>query len=204
MKDTRSPLAGLNRVLLLVSLCGLLFAPLSKSFAEPEADPSDVLAAAKAWLGLIDTGQYEESYAAGSDVFRNSITLDKWMLALKTLRVPMGKVVSRKVTDHTYKPNGIRGLDAACVIINYDTSFAKGESVVETVLLKWENGKWLGLSYTWGPKPSEASDSDSESPSDTSTTTSTTTNIHVTPPPQSPPEQPKPTPQSPPELPLPE
>lgn len=94
------------------------------------------------------------------------------MLALRTLRAPLGQVVSRKVTDHTYKPNGIPGLDSPCVVITYDTAFAKADADVETVILKWENGKWLGLSYTLGPKPSETSDSDSIPQSTTTTTTS--------------------------------
>jgi len=79
------------------------------------------------------------------------------------------------------------------VIITYETSFSITGPETESVTLKWENGKWLGLSYTWGPKSSDATDSDFVP--ETTTTTS-----HITPSSQKP--QPAPSPQ--PETPLPQ
>ena len=177
--------------LLVVTIIGcLLLAIVPKSFAAPTEDnPGDVLAAAKTWLSLIDAGKYDESYTIGCTAFHDKITQDRWVLTLKTLRAPLGNVISRKVTDHVYKPNGVPGLDGPCVVISYETSFDKAEGSLETVILKWENGKWLGAGYTFGPKPS---DTTPESPTDTTTTT---TQEHVKPPapsPAPPPGQPLP------------
>ena len=176
MKAPHPLLAGLGRVTVLAGICCLLFATAPKIFAVPGDDPADVLAAAKTWLSLIDAGKYDESYAIGCTAFHGKITQARWALGLKTLRAPLGSVVNRKVAGHTYKPEGVKGLEGACVVISYETSFAKADADVEEIVMKWEGGKWLGAGYTFGPKPSLTT------PPEAAPETTTTTTEHVKPP----------------------
>lgn len=139
----------------------LLAGSFSRSWAEPEATTlAEATAAARAWLAAIDAEKYQQSYDAGCIAFHEKVASDKWILVLRTIRMPEGTVVSRKESGHTYKPDGFEGLDGQCMIITYDTSFSKLPSAVEQVVVKRENGKWLGAGYIVGPKPSTDSQAD--------------------------------------------
>jgi hypothetical protein len=118
--------------------------------------------------------------AAPEDQIDNALSQDKWVLVLKTIRNAWGKVVNRNQISHIYKPNGYDGLEGECMVITYDTTFAKLDSAMEVVVLKWEDGKWLGAGYNAGPKP--VADDGSQAPP--AAPTETHTEPHATPQPQ--------------------
>jgi len=67
------------------------------------------------------------------------------------------------------------------MIITYDTSFKSLPTATETIVLKWEDGKWRGAGYSAGPKTSP----NSAPPPEPEPTTEIHTETHVTPPPPS-------------------
>jgi hypothetical protein len=111
----------------------------------------------------------------------DKVPQDRWEEVLKALRIPWGPVVSRKQISHVYKPNGYEGTEGEFLIITYDTSFQKLSPATETVVLKWEDGKWRGAGYNAGAKPSP---DDNSTPPPSSSTTETQTQEHVKPQPQ--------------------
>jgi hypothetical protein len=121
--------------------------------ASGEDHIDDGLAVAKAWTNMIDSGQYDDSYSSASDALHERVDQDKWNKVLSALRAPWGSVVSRKQLSHIYKPNGFEGSEGEFMVITYDTSFQHLDPAVETIVLKWEGGKWRGAGYNAGPKP---------------------------------------------------
>jgi hypothetical protein len=159
-------------------LC-FLFAATPKVFASAEDHVDEALAASKAWVAQIDAGQYDESYAFGCGAMHDKVPQDRWEEVLKALRTPWGRVVSRTQISHVYKPDGYQGTNGEFLVITYDTSFQRLSPATETVVLKWEDGKWRGAGYNAGPKP--ASDDNSAPPPPPPSPTETHTEPHVTP-----------------------
>src|SRR5215204_5921796 len=55
--------------------------------------------AAQAWLALVDKGDYAKSWEAGGDLFRKQVTKDEWVASLKSVRQPLGGLISRKASS---------------------------------------------------------------------------------------------------------
>jgi hypothetical protein len=162
---------------LLVGVCGLFLATASKIPAESDDPTGEALAVAKTWMAQIDAGQYEAGYADAGDALHERVAEDRWVLVLKTLRTPLGEIVSRRQTSHIYKPNGYEKDEGEFVVISYDTSLTKLPQAMEVVVLKREGGRWRPAGYNIGPKP--VADDGSTPPS--ASQTETHTDPHVKP-----------------------
>jgi hypothetical protein len=164
--STRSVLAAV------VSLTvALLLSTTPKAGASAEDQVDQAQAISKAWVGQIDSGKYDASYDFACMAMRDKVKEDRWVLILKSLRAPMGAVVSRKQLSHVYRPNGVPGLNGECVVVKYDTAFEHLAPATETVVLKWEDGKWRGAGYNVGPTPTDDSQDNAPPPSNTETQT---------------------------------
>ncbi len=166
--------------LLLAGVLFLLLFPANRASANSDDEVNAALAASLKWVGLIDTGHYDESYQFGGDAFRDKVQPDRWTLILKTLRAPLGEVASRKQTSHIFKPNGYEGASGEFIVITYDTSFKNLPDALEVVVLRREGGRWRGAGYNAGGKPSDTA----AAPAPSSSTTEVNTQMHVKPNPQ--------------------
>src|ERR1700692_3358620 len=167
--------------LFLAGIFCFLFAASPKALASAEDQIDDALVVSKAWVALIDAGQYDDSYASACGAMHDKVPQDRWAEVLKALRTPWGPVLSRRQISHIYKPNGYEGSEGEYMVITYDTSFQRFSSATEIVVLKWEGGKWRGAGYNAGPK---SSPDDNAAPPPSSSTTETHTDSHVKPQPQ--------------------
>jgi hypothetical protein len=154
----------------------------SPVFASAEDQVDQAVSASRAWVAQIDAGKYDDSYTFTCDETRDRFPQDRWVDVLKALRKPWGDVVSREQLSHIYKPNGVPGLNGECVVIKYQTTFKNLSNATEVVVLKWEDGKWLGAGYQAGPTP----DPDAAPPVAANSSTQIQTDAHVKPQPQSP------------------
>ncbi len=93
----------------------------------------DALPAAETWVKLLDDGQYDESWSAGASLFRNAMKKDQWSAAAKAARVPLGKVVSRRVLSSQYMTKMPGAPDGRYVVIQFATEFENKKEAVETV-----------------------------------------------------------------------
>jgi Protein of unknown function (DUF4019) len=111
--------------------------------------PEDVAqAAAESWLKLVDTGQYGESWEQAASLFRNAITRDQWKQAVKGVRDPLGKVVSRKVKSRQFTEHLPGAPDGKYVGLQFDTVFANKASAVETITpMLDKDGAWRVSGY---------------------------------------------------------
>ena len=53
------------------------------------------------WLDLVDSGQYGESWFQAASVFRNAVSNEQWTNTMRSVRFPLGKVVTRKLKNAT-------------------------------------------------------------------------------------------------------
>jgi hypothetical protein len=102
----------------------------------------------ESWLALTDSGKYAESWQEASASFKAAVTQDQWLSALKSVRTPLGKALSRKLKSATYRKDPPNAPAGYYVIIQYDTSFENKKDAVETVApVLDKDGKWRVSGY---------------------------------------------------------
>jgi hypothetical protein len=89
--------------------------------------------AAESWLALVDSGKYVESWDQGASFFKGAVTREQWVQSMKGVRAPLGKQQSRKIKTRQYTEHVPGAPDGKYVILQFDTSFEKKSSAVETV-----------------------------------------------------------------------
>ena len=129
---------------------GLLISGAVSAVAVPAASDAERRAtdASLIWLGLIDNGQYAESWKNASDYFRRAITEKGWDVLLRVERDPLGKVLSRDI-QATKEATSLPGApDGHYVVIELQTSFSAKASAIETVTFMEErDGTWRAAGY---------------------------------------------------------
>jgi len=104
--------------------------------------------AAKAWLGLIDSGQYGRSWDEAALIFKTSISKSDWENMCRSVRGPLGSVKSRTVKSATFTRTLPGAPDGEYVVIQYDTQFENKASAVETITPTHEkDGAWRVSGY---------------------------------------------------------
>jgi hypothetical protein len=113
-----------------------------------EAAEKRALEASDMWLKLSDSGRYSESWETAAEFFRNAIGKEQWNQSLNAVRKPLGKVVKRSVKSKQYATSLPGAPDGEYVIIQYETSFEKKKTSIETVTPMLEkDGKWRISGY---------------------------------------------------------
>jgi hypothetical protein len=111
--------------------------------AFPPAEP-----VARAWVGMIDAGQYDTAWDEAAEMLRNAIPKATFVEQTKAVRAPLGKVESRSTRSVSYT-NSLPGApDGQYAVIQFQTSFENKKQAVETVTpMKGEDGKWRVSGY---------------------------------------------------------
>jgi hypothetical protein len=60
------------------------------------------ITASPVWLSFVDEGNYNESWNQASGLFKAAVTKEQWQQSLKAFRLPLGKVVVRKLKSKQY------------------------------------------------------------------------------------------------------
>ena len=101
-----------------------------------------------AWLALVDSGKYADSWQDASQLFKAAVTKEQWQSTLQASRDPLGKMLSRKLKSATYTKTLPGAPDGEYVVIQYESSFEHKQSAVETVTpMLDEDGKWRVSGY---------------------------------------------------------
>ena len=121
--------------------------PTPQPESHPEAEKA-ALKAADAWLRLVDSGQYAESWEETAEFFRNAVSQENWQRSTEVFRKPLGALVSRELKATRYTTSAPGAPDGEYVIIQYNTSFANKKSAVDTVTpMMDKDGKWRVSGY---------------------------------------------------------
>jgi hypothetical protein len=133
----------LSRFLALALLLGVCSAVQAQQRPEELARQS-----ADAWLALVDSGKYADSWQEASELFKAHVTKEQWQDMLRATRDPLGKMLSRKLKSATYKTTLPGAPDGEYVVIQYESSFEHKQSAVETVTpMLDKDGKWRASGY---------------------------------------------------------
>ncbi len=97
------------------------------------AKESEARNAARAWLSIVDRGEYAKSWDNTSAYFRNSVSKKDWSDALTGFRKPFGKVIKREMIKKSYTTQLPGAPDGEYVVIHFKTSFKNKASSYETV-----------------------------------------------------------------------
>ncbi|MCA9241366.1 MAG: DUF4019 domain-containing protein, partial [Planctomycetales bacterium] len=90
-------------------------------------------AAALAWLGLVDSGKYRDSWRRMSAFARGAISADDFVQKLADARGPLGRARSRKLSRSTPMTQVQGGPDGEYVVLEFDSEFANGTALTERV-----------------------------------------------------------------------
>jgi len=105
--------------------------PSPEALAEQAARPS-----ARDWLALIDGGRYGESWEAAANVFKMSVSKEKWQEAVQGARAPLGALSSRQFRAAKYENELPNAPEGKYVVVHYDSVFAERSSAREIVTLR--------------------------------------------------------------------
>lgn len=116
------------------------------SWADTESNK--VLSAAKAWLSLIDNGNYSGSWKDAAAYFQAAVSEQSWKSSLRAVRKPLGKLVSRNMLKSQESSSLPGAPDGKYFVMSFKTSFEHKKSAVETVTFMLDkNGKWSAAGY---------------------------------------------------------
>ena len=104
--------------------------------------------AAEKWLALVDNGEYAESWNNAAQYFKAAVEQQQWERSLQAVRMPLGKLISRKIQRKTFKTSLPGAPDGEYVIIQFETAFENKASAIETVTPMMDTGgKWRVSGY---------------------------------------------------------
>lgn len=126
---------------------GLLMIFVGVSAASAVSPDEEALASSKAWVSLIDKGQYADSWAQASSLFQSRVSQQKWEEEVRSVRDPFDAVKSRQVL----KVNLTKSLpgvpDGQYAVVIFQTGFANKPQAVETVTMMLEDDHWRAAGY---------------------------------------------------------
>ena len=135
-----------KRIMLGMLLCSIVLGGIA--LAEHADAEKLALAAAKAWLQLVDEGNYTESWNEASEYFKNAITKEQWEQTVRGVRGPLGETVSRTVKSMQYTTTLPGAPDGEYVVIQFDSSFTNKKTAVETITpMLDKDGMWRVSGY---------------------------------------------------------
>ena len=112
-----------------------------------QATVSEAQAVALEWLKLIDDGQYKTSWQQANSMVQQQVTAAQWQQSLQAARQPLGALMSR--TLHSQQAHGsLPGApDGRYLILTLQSQFEHKQEAIETLTLKYHQGKWQPVGY---------------------------------------------------------
>ena len=128
---------------LLAFAFALLLLPVA-ALADASADAS---AAAKAWLALIDKGDFATSWTESSGLMQARVSQADWTKAAQPIHEQLGAVVSRAPAGVDMVTALPGAPDGQYAIVRFATKFEKKADAKETVTMMLDGGKWKSAGY---------------------------------------------------------
>jgi len=100
------------------------------------------MAAATAWVSLIDAGRWDESWTSAGTLFQSRMAEPSWAPAIQPVRDPLGAVSSRSMLSVASTTSLPGTPDGHYRVVQFKTSFANKKDATETVVLACEPAGW--------------------------------------------------------------
>ncbi|MBS0497149.1 MAG: DUF4019 domain-containing protein [Proteobacteria bacterium] len=107
-----------------------------------------VESSARAWLGLIDSGNYQESWENASTLFKEKTSEAAWVKSITAIRTARGAMSARYIAT-AGSTKSLSGLpDGDYVVLQFYTTFAEKGLALETITLtKAQDDAWQIAAY---------------------------------------------------------
>lgn len=127
-------------------------APGSAAPTGNDAQLRAAIAAAQQWIGLVDQGQYAESWSATGQLFQANMQQQQWVQTLTGARTPLGTVVSREVAGSEIRAELPGAPPGQYALVSFATNFQNKPDIIETVTMIDESGTWKVVGYSANPR----------------------------------------------------
>lgn len=111
-------------------------------------DETTALTADKAWLVLVDSGDYQDAWNSTDKSMQTALPEDALAKAIEKARGPFGKVLERSL-KHVQSATQLPGVpDGHYVVAQFSTHFANKAEGIETVISsQGADGAWRVAGY---------------------------------------------------------
>jgi DNA-binding CsgD family transcriptional regulator len=143
-------IGGIAMISLAIAALALSAAPQHRPATAAQSAPAPVAVAeapatqaARAWLALVDAEKWQESFAGTTQRFQTVNSYEMWHKASVEGRVPLGRVLSRRLVsaeDIPGPPNGNQ-------LVRFEADFANKPHATERLTLVQEGGTWKIVGY---------------------------------------------------------
>jgi hypothetical protein len=102
---------------------------------------------AKAWLTIIDAGNYSQSWKDAGSSFQSAVTEAKWAEMAKPIRDSVGALLSRVPAGVEQTKSLPSAPPGDYAVVRFSTKFANKSDATETVIMLMDGGAWKVAGY---------------------------------------------------------
>lgn len=137
-----------RRIVLRALVLGVALAAMPAFAEPPESREEAARKVAESWLGLVDAGQYGESWDAAASYFKSKVPRETWEKMAASVRGDLGQFQSREFLAMQYTKELPGAPDGDYVVIQFRAAYAKKKSAIETVTPMLDSdGQWRVSGY---------------------------------------------------------
>ena len=137
----------MRNLLMCLSLAAIVGLTGCGSASNPQAETAAV-AAAEAWLALVDGQQYAESWDETAQYFKGAVSKEQWIQTMQSGRKPFGKNTARALKLKRYRTTLPGAPDGEYVMIQFTSSFENKKAAIETITpMLDKDGQWRVTGY---------------------------------------------------------
>lgn len=139
----------MKNTIVLISIVGAFgLCRCSSDSGEGDAPEEEAQEVAMAWLALLDSGRYYESWDEAAELIKQAVTREEWRLEMEDFRTPLGANLSRTVMSRDFRTAFQGAPPGEYVVISISSSFENDPSVIETITPMLEqDGTWRVAGY---------------------------------------------------------
>ena len=105
------------------------------------------VAAATAWLALVDRQQWDDSWRTAASLLKQQLTAPQWTATVEPVRKPLGAVAGRVLLAATVTRDLPGAPAGEYEVVQFQTRFTQKPQAVETVILMREGADWKVAGY---------------------------------------------------------
>lgn len=120
--------------------------PSASDTSTQSARPTASELQARRWLGLIDSGLFDQSYEEAGQALRDEYALGRWKFGL-TLRMTKGNVEDRRLASVTQIEEFGGRTDGEFALVTFNSLFEYNNRQVERVVLERIGSDWKVVDY---------------------------------------------------------
>lgn len=104
--------------------------------------------AAEEWLGLVDSGRFQQSWEQAATLFKRAVVAQQWVQASSAVRGPLGGMKARREKSLQQTQSLPGAPDGQYVLMQFETIFENKAAAIETLTLMREpDGSWRVAGY---------------------------------------------------------